>query len=176
MKCDQCQNEATVHEVTVHKGKKVEKHLCEQCAKTEGIAIQSHPPIAEMLSKFVMSTGAGEKGSRAGQACEGCGMTYADFRQTGLLGCEQCYDAFEDQLGPLLERAQEGGSHHVGKTPRRGGGDLDRGKVVATLRKQLLDAIAAEHYEKAAELRDRLRSVGAGDEATGEGAGEGAAG
>ncbi|MFG0274326.1 MAG: UvrB/UvrC motif-containing protein [Phycisphaerales bacterium] len=161
MKCDRCQNEATVHEVTVHKGKKVEKHLCEQCAKTDGIAIQSHPPIAEMLSKFVMSSVSGEKPARGQAACEGCGLTYAEFRQSGLLGCEQCYDAFEEQLGPLLERAQEGGSHHVGKTPRRGGGALDRGKVVATLRRQLLDAIAAEHYEKAAELRDRLRSVGA---------------
>lgn len=161
MKCDRCQNEATVHEVTVHKGKKVEKHLCEQCAKTDGIAIQSHPPIAEMLSKFVMSSVGGEKPTRGQAACEGCGLTYAEFRQTGLLGCEECYDAFEEQLGPLLERAQEGGSHHVGKTPRRGGGALDRGKVVATLRRQLLDAIAAEHYEKAAELRDRLRSVGA---------------
>lgn len=173
MKCDRCQNEATVHEVTVHKGKKVEKHLCEQCAKTDGIAIQSHPPIAEMLSKFVLSSVTGEKTGKGQQTCEGCGMSYGDFRQTGLLGCEQCYDAFEEHLGPLLERAQEGGSHHVGKTPRRGGGELDRGKVVATLRKQLLDAIAAEHYEKAAELRDRLRSVGAGEE---PGASEGAVG
>jgi protein arginine kinase activator len=168
MKCDRCQNEATVHEVTVHKGKKVEKHLCEQCAKTDGIAIQSHPPIAEMLTKFVTSSMGGEKSARGQAACAGCGLTYAEFRQTGLLGCEECYDAFEEQLGPLLERAQEGGSHHVGKTPRRGGGALDRGKVVATLRKQLLDAIAAEHYEKAAELRDRLRSVGADDGPSGE--------
>jgi len=168
MKCDRCQNEATVHEVTVHKGEKVEKHLCEQCAKSDGIAVQSHPPIAEMLSKFVMASGVGEKASPGKRACPGCGMTFAEFRQTGLLGCEGCYASFEEQLSPLLERAQEGGSHHIGKTPRRGGGALDRGKVVATLRKQLLDAIAAEHYEKAAELRDRLRAVGAGDEPAGE--------
>ena len=164
MQCDRCQNDATVHEVVVHKGKKVEKHLCEECARNEGIAVQSSQPITEMLTKFVMSGGAGAAaGERAVQrvnVCEGCGMSYGEFRQTGVLGCERCYESFCDQLGPLLERAQEGGAHHIGKTPRRGGGRLDRGQVVATLRKQLLDAIAAEHYEKAAQLRDQLRSVG----------------
>ncbi|MHC4977212.1 MAG: UvrB/UvrC motif-containing protein, partial [Planctomycetota bacterium] len=46
----------------------------------------------------------------------------------------------------------------------RSGGTVDRGTIVATLRKQLLEAIHAEHYEKAAKLRDRLREVGVGVE------------
>jgi protein arginine kinase activator len=35
-----------------------------------------------------------------------------------LLGCATCYAQFEAQLGPLLARAHEGGTHHVGKSPR----------------------------------------------------------
>lgn len=165
MKCDRCDNEATVHEVTVQKGQKVEKHLCEECAKNEGIAVQSHHPITEILSKFVIAQG-GE--SKRADACPECGLAYGEFRQNGLLGCPACYEAFESQLGPLLERAQEGGSHHIGKAPRRSGGSLDRGQMVAALRKQLSEAIAAEHYEKAAQIRDRLRSVSAAETGGGE--------
>lgn len=165
MKCDRCENEATVHEVTVHKGKKVEKHLCEQCAKTDGIAVQSHAPINALLTKFVMSSAGAASAPTQKLVCPGCAMTFADFRQHGLLGCPECYAAFEEQLGPLIERAHEGGVHHVGKTPTRSGGSVDRQRVLATLRRQLSEAVAAEHYERAAELRDELRSIGAHEEA-----------
>lgn len=171
MKCDRCDSEATVHEVMVRKGEKVEKHLCEQCAQKEGLASQSHQPINALLTKFVVSTASTAKpGATRTLTCEGCGMSYADFRQHGLLGCPACYAAFERELGPLLERAQEGGSSHSGKTPRRAGATLDRHHVVATLRRQLAEALEAEHYEKAAELRDALRTVGA-DLSPGAGAG-----
>lgn len=161
MKCDHCENEATVHEVMVRKGEKVEKHLCEQCAQKEGLASQSQQPINALLTKFVVSTASGKAGATRSKSCEGCGMSYADFRQHGLLGCPACYTAFERELGPLLERAQEGASSHAGKTPIRAGATLDRHHVVATLRRQLAEALESEHYEKAAELRDALRTVGA---------------
>lgn len=160
MRCDRCDKEATVHEVTVHKGQKVEKHLCEDCAKKDGIAVQSHAPINALLSKFVMSAGgAGEGGGKAA-SCPNCGMTWGEFRQHGLLGCAECYGVFEAHLGPLLERAQEGATHHVGKTPTRAGGSVDRQRLLASLRKRLNEAIAAERYEQAAKLRDELREAG----------------
>ncbi|MEC9372580.1 MAG: hypothetical protein VYC34_02005, partial [Planctomycetota bacterium] len=111
MKCDRCDNEATVHEVSLHKGKKVEKHLCESCAKEDGIAVQTHVPINALLSKFVKSAGVLGEGEEATPSCPECGMTFGEFRQHGLLGCPHCYEVFEEQLGPLIERAQEGGSH-----------------------------------------------------------------
>lgn len=149
-----------MHEVTVHKGQKVEKHLCEDCAKKDGIAVQSHAPINALLSKFVMSAGgAGEGGAKAA-SCPNCGMTWGEFRQHGLLGCAECYGVFEAHLGPLLERAQEGATHHVGKTPTRAGGSVDRQRLLASLRKRLNEAIAAERFEQAAKLRDELREAG----------------
>ena len=156
-KCDRCENESTVHEVTIRDGKKIEKHLCEQCAKQDGLAVQSHAPINEIITKFVLSHGAAAPTRTP--TCASCGLSFAEFRQHGLLGCAECYSAFEPQLGPLIERAHEGGTHHVGKTPRRGGGSVDRQLRIVTLRKQLSDAIAAEQYEKAASLRDELLNV-----------------
>ncbi|MBC7835259.1 MAG: UvrB/UvrC motif-containing protein [Phycisphaerales bacterium] len=120
MKCQKCDNEATVHEVMIKGGKQVEKHLCEICAKAEGFAVQSKGQVATLLTQFlatqVTPTAQGE-GVRS--ACRSCGTTYAQFRATGDLGCPDCYAAFDAQLGPLLERAHEGGGRHVGKVPKR---------------------------------------------------------
>lgn len=156
-KCDRCSLDATVTEVTVRNGQKIEKHLCEQCAREEGIAIQAqHPPINELLTKFVMTQSSSESAPPRTPTCSCCGLSFADFRQRGLLGCPECYKSFEGQLSPLLERAHEGGTHHIGKVPRRAGASYDRQERLTVLRKQLSDAIAAEEYERAAHLRDEL--------------------
>jgi protein arginine kinase activator len=184
MKCDHCDNEATVHEVTVKSGVKVEKHLCESCAAQQGIASQPATPITEMIKHYVQTHGltaapqppSGQPGAAArAQTCLTCKTTFSEFRQHGLLGCPDCYRVFEAQLGPLLERAHDGGIRHVGKTPRRmmGGGhppppapkpasvlDLeDREARLRRIRKELDTAVQAEKYELAAKLRDELRRI-----------------
>lgn len=156
-KCDRCENEATVHEVMIRNGQKVEKHLCENCAREEGIAVQQHAPVSELITKFVMAQAGGAQ-TKAG-ACPECGMSFTEFRSSGMLGCPECYKEFENQLGPLIERAHEGGTHHVGKAPKRVGGSVDRQERITTLRKQLGEAIVAEQYERAATLRDQLLHV-----------------
>src|SRR4051812_50191131 len=56
-----------------------------------------------------------------GTTCDQCKITWAEFRQHGLFGCEKDYDIFEKDLSPLLQRAHEGATHHTGKVPTRGG-------------------------------------------------------
>jgi protein arginine kinase activator len=190
MKCDQCGQEATVHELRVVNGKKVERHLCEACARKQGIAVQPVLSVPELLEKYIQQAASSSKPA-APQArsnvCPSCGTTYMEFRQTGLLGCPDCYRAFEGQLGPLLERAHEGGAHHVGKlprrmqtgetrtataatarpaTPRRQGQELPQ--RITSLRKQLDEAVKAEQYERAATLRDELRRLTEQSKAEGE--------
>src|SRR5882757_6912409 len=101
MKCDNCNNPATVHLTEIRSGKKIEKHLCEKCAaQTEGFPAKSHTPINELLTNFVLAHSGIPKETTAG--CEHCGMTWADFRTGGLLGCEHDYVGFEKDLTPLL--------------------------------------------------------------------------
>lgn len=189
MKCDQCDQEATVHELRVVSGKKVEKHLCERCARKQGIAVQPTISVPELIEKYMQQAAAAAKTPEAVPAappkvtsCPTCNTGYVEFRQTGLLGCPDCYRAFEVQLGPLLERAHEGGTHHVGKFPRRQisggtrieaqahagsppdpdtvlGGPVQRAGRIAALRKQLDEAVQAEQYERAASIRDELRRL-----------------
>lgn len=180
MKCDRCDNDATVHEVTVRNGVKVEKHLCEACAAGEGIAGAT---LGELLTKFM--TQDAEVGAKPKHvhkpriiACSGCGFTFDQFRQAGLLGCPACYKAFEALLTPLIERAHEGATQHTGKVPRRiaarAAGQEDsaateaavvraqlreRQERLKVLQRQLDEAVRGEQYELAARLRDQIRKV-----------------
>lgn len=159
MKCDNCNKQATVHLTEIKNGKKIEKHLCEQCAaQSEGMPVKSHTPINELLTNFVMAHSGLQK--EVGQQCEGCGITWAEFRQSGLFGCPNDYVVFEKDLAPLLQRAHEGATHHVGKVPVRKGGTgvpMKRQIDVAKLRKELARAVESEDYERAAKLRDQIR-------------------
>jgi protein arginine kinase activator len=106
-------------------------------------------------------------------ACPSCGMTFAQFRSAERLGCAHCYQALEAQLRALIGRVQEGAVQHVGKVPRRLtqalAQPMDHGAAPAVapapvdlaarareLRAQLAQAVASEHYERAAQLRDEL--------------------
>jgi protein arginine kinase activator len=161
MKCDNCNKTATVHLTEIKHGKKIEKHLCEQCAaQNEGLPVKSHTPINELLTNFVMAHSGLQK--EVGHACESCGITWAEFRQGGLFGCANDYQVFEKDLTPLLQRAHEGATHHVGKVPTRRGGSgvpMKRQVDLTKLRKELAKAVEAEDYERAAKLRDQIRQA-----------------
>lgn len=162
-----------MHEVTVRQGAKIEKHLCESCAAKLGIGSPQAAPIEELLSKVLLAPGAGAPAKTA--ECPSCKMTYAEFRQGGLLGCAECYGAFESQLTPLLERAHEGGAQHVGKSPRRAGGQgenaaqlaalAERAERLRQLQDSLKQALSREEYERAAKLRDELKDLTPGTKA-----------
>ncbi len=158
MKCDLCDNPAVVHEVTVKNGVKKEVHLCQEHAQEAGVAMPTQQPINQLQTHFVMSH-SGKSRSSTKRSCPSCGITFGQFRQSGTLGCPDCYEAFEKQLAPLIERAQNGATHHRGKTPRRAGTSIDRTHLIRQLTKELDQAVAAEQYERAAKLRDRLRKM-----------------
>lgn len=161
MKCDNCNKSATVHLTEIKSGKKIEKHLCEQCAaQNEGYPVKSHMPINELLTNFVMAHSGMPKETTGG--CDQCGITWAEFRQSGLLGCQNDYSVFEKDLAPLLQRAHEGATHHLGKVPARRGGSgvpAKRQLDLVRLRKDLGKAVEAEDYERAAKLRDQIRQA-----------------
>ena len=147
---------ATVHLTEIVNGQKIEKHLCEQCAATEGLTVKSNVPISQLLEDFILQTADSEEPE---PTCEVCGMSFSEFRQQGRLGCPHDYDAFGDALPSLLEKAQNGATEHVGKVPRHSGRDLKRQNAILRLRAQLRGAIAAEDYEQAAGLRDQIKEL-----------------
>jgi protein arginine kinase activator len=161
MKCDLCDNQATVHLIEIQGDKRVERHLCEAHAVQEGVAVKvQNAPIDELLEKFVLQhSGIEVAQQQPRQSCSSCNLTYEEFRKSGLLGCPECYTAFEAPLVPLLERAHEGASRHLGKVPAHAGINELRQQRLRQLRRDLEQAVACEQYERAADLRDQLSKV-----------------
>ena len=162
-KCDKCERPATHHAVEIEGEERIETHLCDQHASEEGLSVKgAHLPIADLLNSFVQKHSGADQRSRGAEelTCEECGMTFAEFRENSLLGCPDCYGAFEGPLSPLMERAHEGGTHHAGKVPRRAGVGEQRQVALRRLRRRLDDAVAGEDYELAAQLRDEIGGLG----------------
>lgn len=161
MLCERCKKaQATFHQTDIKpSGEKEERHLCERCASEEGFF--SNKPsvnINEILETFV-SGGKAAAAALSGLVCEECGISYVEFRNQGLLGCPHDYDVFKEPLAKLLERAHDGATHHTGKTPRSLGVQRTSHQDVRKLKKQLEEAVAAEDYERAAALRDRIQKL-----------------
>ena len=189
MICECGQREATIHEVVIQNGTKVERHLCEQCAAKLGVSTDPHVPISQLISNYIMgknmavpSVGAQDKKkptkgfAPAAAPCVSCGLTFKDFKEHGLTGCPSCYESFKARLGPLIARAHEGGEQHIGKVPRRAlsalsdtsdpkrlenliGGASEREQRLEQVRQRLAAAVKHEDYEQAAMLRDELTRI-----------------
>lgn len=151
-----CEKPAVVHVTQVVNGVASHHHLCRECAEEKGISAWSGSPAD--VSGFIAQLGAGEPGSPevAQEPCSFCGLTFERFKETGRLGCPQCYTSYEPSLRRLLERIH-GAAQHVGKVylpPDSAAADLD--KQLALLRSRLQRAVEAEDFERAAVLRDQI--------------------
>jgi protein arginine kinase activator len=161
MSCDQCrEREAVIHLTQIVNEQVTTLHLCERCAAEKGV--ESPGGVAKTpLGSFLAAMGKGlpetEPAPRSGETCLRCGGSLQDFRETGRLGCPECYRSFEVPLRDLLRRLH-GSTHHVGERYADHGSGVGDGRVeAAQIREQLRLAVETENFELAAELRDRLR-------------------
>ena len=155
--CDKCGKAATVHLTEIIDGQKIEKHLCEDCASSEGITVKANLPISQLLEDFILQSHG--QSETADLKCDVCGLSFAEFRERGVLGCPNDYEAFEPALQPMMERAQGGASEHLGKVPRRAGTSQKKQNALLRLRAQLKQAVSDEKYEQAAQLRDQIKEM-----------------
>lgn len=165
MICGSCgERESVVTLTQVVEGEARTIGLCGQCAAEKGIQTSAgaeQTPLGGFLSAMWkgQEPGAPAEFAPSGR-CPGCGATFADFRESGRLGCGDCYQAFEPSLRLLLRR-YHGSTHHHGRRPetRPGEAPAPGAALIASLREQLHAAVASENFERAAELRDRLREL-----------------
>ncbi len=162
MNCDECkQNPATVHLTEMYNGQKTETHLCSACAAKKGLLM--YDPGQLNLPNLLGGFLGGHNGLTGYTAppkasCPSCGIDFKEVRQSGKLGCPDCYQAFAQELETALKRIH-GNSQHTGKIPSRGGEKLRIKRQVVELKAQLQEAIMAEDYEKAAEIRDLMKDA-----------------
>ena len=167
--CQSCKKrEAKIHFTEIKDNQKTELHLCEACAHEKNFVME-FPSFLSQIVKDPDGPGAAEM-EAVPATCPDCGLAYDDFKSKGRMGCARCYDVFAPVLVPLLEKVH-GKSAHTGKAPDRFREEIQSRREVQAIDDELQKAIAEEQYEKAAQLRDRLRDLKAqsADEAeTGE--------
>jgi len=145
--CARCRkNEASFLYQKLVEGRVLESGLCASCHAEEspGVYIGDSP-----LASLFAYLGAPAQGKRRVR-CEACGLSFSEFRKCGRLGCARCYDAFAGEMDEVLAQVHAC-SRHSGKClPPRDPKELARA---------IEKAVAAESFEEAARLRDRLKRI-----------------
>ena len=162
MKSDKCQEcglkEAVVHLTQVVNNKMSVVHLCDDCAAAKGL--DTSPGPVSPLTNFIAQMGGAPPAPRGPQErCPFCGLSYADFKEVGRLGCPECWSTFQDPLEKLTRRIH-GSTRHVGKVylpPDPSATEVQ--KRLEGLRNRLVRAVDAEDFERAAKLRDQIRAL-----------------
>jgi protein arginine kinase activator len=158
MLCEHCQaKDATIHLTQVMDGEVRKLHLCEACAAAGGL----DPDGALSISDVLLGLGADAAPSEdmpTGGACPSCGLKRSAFRKSGRLGCPDCYEAFADELTPLI-RSMHRDVRHRGKAPADEREKILRRERRAALSERLADAVESECFEEAARLRDELAAL-----------------
>ena len=161
MSCEKCgSTDAVVHLTQIVNNQMSTHHLCQSCAAEKGL--DAGPNVGDMPLLDVIKQIADDPAVDThwgGGECSFCGLTHADFRKTGRLGCPQCYESFAAELPDLFRRVHRA-TKHVGKVylpPDPSASEME--KRLDGLRRRLERAIRSEDFERAAEIRDEIRSM-----------------
>lgn len=172
-KCQICGKRASIFLTQIINGQATELALCEECAKAKGLFDPQSLTLAEKffpeefrqrVDKLINELGHAQQHDKDKAVphlpetdsltqCPTCRFTLEDFRQTGRLGCPDCYQVFAGEIDSDAPRpGTESGQEE--DTKNLNGFELRR-----SLEQLLQKAIAREDYEEAAQLRDRLREL-----------------
>ncbi len=179
MKCDVCENEATVFLTQIINGQMTTVNLCENCSKAKGVTEETGFGLAEAF----LSPSHRAEADTMEIVCDSCGFTASQLKKIGRMGCPECYAAFRDGLDGLLRNMHKG-TRHVGKRPsststvapqmlprQRSATMKDVPPAaaasvqapppvdVAKLRAELDLAVREERYEDAAKLKSEIESL-----------------
>lgn len=163
MKCQICnKNEAQIVFTQIVNNKKIVLHICTDCARTKGLSVeikhtvgQETPPMS-FLAGF---TGGGKQEENVPDlVCDSCGMTYAEFKESGLFGCDSCHESFGVHVRQLLKQIHGVAVHTENVTQNIKRSSSIRHQI-KDLKTQLSDSVENENYELAAKIRDRISSL-----------------
>ena len=176
MLCENCgKNEANVKYTENINGKVRELHLCEECSRKLGIGqIDFNIPIdfSNFLSGFMEPEFMPMLNGINRINCKTCGTTFDDILNTGMFGCSDCFETFQDRIDPIIKKIQ-GSNRHVGRLAKEidnkignehkevkksEENNVNENKL-EKLQEELKEAIKEERYEDAANKRDEIKKL-----------------
>lgn len=173
MLCQKCHKKtASVFISSIINGQETRIYLCGDCAKDYPLFdFNSQDPfsIKDIMDKFNIEEDAfREKNENLLEVdnhykdkdivCHNCYSTYDEYRKTGKVGCSRCYEAFEEQLKPILKNIY-GRKEYIGKIPKKDNEHVYISNEIRILKEDLNRAVEKEEYEKAADIRDKIKEL-----------------
>ncbi|MDR3273951.1 MAG: UvrB/UvrC motif-containing protein [Puniceicoccales bacterium] len=177
-KCQICGKPATVNFTQIIDDEMKNIDLCDECAAKHGLFEQNGSPLSVLAALGEAMFGSIQKDMAArGLICSSCGCTPTIFKETGRLGCKNCYKDLNPLIEKIVESSQKG-MRHIGKqlhshsesectcgttkSPPTHSGACECNSPECKLDKLKLElerAITEERYEDAAVLRDEIKNV-----------------
>ncbi len=174
-KCQICNKRpAAMKIVKVTEGQLEDYHVCEECASglsTYAAKIMKKAQLdlkstASLLSDLMkgQEEGASVPGGKSlhpappDLQCPSCGLDFTRYRQTYMLGCPACYDAFGEALESDIRKIH-GATEHTGGRTQSQERLVDFRARLKSLKHELDEAVREEDFDKAAKLRDKIRTV-----------------
>lgn len=143
-----------MHLTRIVSGEKRHFHFCQECVDKQQLlknqVLQVTHVLQAILGPMPLAT----------LTCPACRIQFMEFRNQGRLGCPHDYNSLRVGLEPLLKRLHRK-LRHFGKRPLSKRLFTIPPERVIELRQNLQDAIAAEDYARAIDLRDQIRLMDA---------------
>lgn len=164
MLCDNCkERESIISYIRINNDEVEEVHLCQVCAeekfKKEFTGYQNIiPQLENALKNIFKFTANSSKDEKDDIRCEYCGRSFRELKNTGVLGCPKCYDSFGNEIKSYL-KALNINLKYRGKIPKNSESYIYYNRKLEDLREKLDLAISLEEYEKAAEIRDEIKTL-----------------
>ena len=174
-----CYNKRTYHITEIEKDQVRGIDLCEECVALylEAHKLLKHPKPAQTLPALVnpikpdpeavikksivdlfqFISESISKRHLSTPTCPSCGHTHKDIRDTGKLGCGDCYSYFE-KLIPMILMTHHKALKHTGKVPKSFQKKALPNEIQKT-ENEMQEAIEREDYERAATLRDSIAAL-----------------
>ena len=163
MKCQICnKNDANIVFTQIVNKEKLVMQICSDCAQKKGLTMEFPKelptPVESLVGSLTVDTDTKQSESVPDLHCTSCGLTFAEFKKSGLFGCDKCHEAFGVHIAKLLKQIH-GQNTHDGKEPVELSGEIETKKKIKRFRSKLDRYVKREEYEKAAEIRDRINDL-----------------
>ena len=140
--------------------------VCRRCGKAGALAklevtragVHQEWDVCSDCLAILLGEGEGEKTETS---CSRCGLTFVQLKKARRLGCPECYATF---AAWILNRARYSGwplsyDFPLPDVLKTASGGLAKTERLVRLQAELLTAVEGEQFERAAEIRDEIRSL-----------------
>lgn len=166
-----CNRKKPFHITEIEKNKITSFNLCGECINhyMKNNSIMEVKKMDKNMTGFIESIlnhlDKSEKPNPFGnKTCSACNSSLVSIYKKGKFGCPDCYKNFN--LDNLLTEIHGGGTHHVGKVPKKWKAkqekkqkELKLANIHETAECILKNAINTEDYETAAIIRDSIKKL-----------------